>query len=146
MKIKQRILAALVGALAFTMAQAQQVPLPETAADVPGPVRGQIMTEEYASAVGRFAYMWAWPMMNLHNRRDAFDKVPEPVLPSGIVPAGPVNHMAMLTDYIDPAERIVATPNQDVVYGIAIVSLDREHDGTVPCMCNEPLTKRGLTL
>jgi hypothetical protein len=32
----------------------------------------------------------------------------------------------MLTDYIDPAERIVATPDQNVVYGISILSLDRE--------------------
>jgi len=32
----------------------------------------------------------------------------------------------MLTDYIAPEERIVACPNQDVVYGFGPVSLDRE--------------------
>lgn len=37
---------------------------------------------------------------------------------------GPVNTLTMLTDYIDPAERAVACPNQDVVYGNAIIALD----------------------
>jgi hypothetical protein len=41
------IAAALVGALAFTTAQAQQVPLPTTAAEVPGPASGTAMTKEY---------------------------------------------------------------------------------------------------
>jgi len=116
---------ALVCAVTVTTAQAQQVSQPKTAAEVPVPVPGQIMTEEYARVIGQFAYMWAWPMMNMHNRRDAFDKVTEPVM-LGVAPAAPVNYMGMLTDYIDPAERIVATPNQDVVYGISILSLDRE--------------------
>ena len=123
---QQSLLAtALVSALAFSPAQAQQAPQPKTAAQVRAPVRGQIMTEEYARITGQFAYMWAWPMMNMHNRRNAFDKVPEPIM-LGVVPAAPVNHMAMLTGYIDPAQRIVATPNQDVVYGVSILSLDRE--------------------
>ena len=117
MKTPQLLAAALVCALALTTAQAQHIAQPKTAAEVPGPVPGQIMTEEYARVVGQFAYMWAWPMMNMHNRRDAFDKVTEPVM-LGVAPAAPVNYMGMLTDYIDPAERIVATPNQDVVYGI----------------------------
>lgn len=32
----------------------------------------------------------------------------------------------MLRDYIDPAERIVACPNQDVVYGLGIIDFTRE--------------------
>ena len=36
----------------------------------------------------------------------------------GIVPVGPPNHLSMLSDYIDAAERLVACPNQDVVYGL----------------------------
>jgi hypothetical protein len=75
------IFATLFCALTFVMnTQAQQVPQPKTAAEVPRPVPGQTMTEEYARVVGQFAYMWAWPMMNMHNRRDAFDKVTEPVI------------------------------------------------------------------
>ena len=30
----------------------------------------------------------------------------------------------MFTDYVDPAERAVACPNQDVVYGLASIALD----------------------
>lgn len=92
----------------------------------PGPVPGTIMPDAYARIVAQFAYVWAWPMVNMHNRRTAFDQIPEPGLIGGIVPAGPVNQIGMVTDYIDPAERVVATPNQDVVYGFGILSLDRE--------------------
>jgi hypothetical protein len=31
----------------------------------------------------------------------------------------------MLRDYIEPQERLVACPNQDVVYGFGILSLDK---------------------
>ena len=36
----------------------------------------------------------------------------------------PLNRNAMFTDYVDPAERAVACPNQDVVYGLASIALD----------------------
>ena len=67
-----------------------------------------------------------WPMVNMHNRHTIFQKVPEPGLAGGIVPVAPLNQLSMLTDYINPMERIVACPNQDVVYGFGIISLDRE--------------------
>lgn len=95
-------------------------------AAVPGPEPGTRITPEYARLVGEFAYLWAWPMVNLHNRYVAFKDVPEPGLMGGIVPISPLNELAMLTDYIDPAERLVACPNQDVVYGFGILSLDKE--------------------
>ena len=31
----------------------------------------------------------------------------------------------MLTDYIEPQERLVACPNQDVVYGFGLLALDQ---------------------
>jgi hypothetical protein len=31
----------------------------------------------------------------------------------------------MFTDYIDPGERLAVCPNQDVVYGIGFMALDR---------------------
>jgi hypothetical protein len=37
-------------------AHAQQVPIPTTAADVPGPAPGTAMTKPYVEAVGRMAY------------------------------------------------------------------------------------------
>ncbi len=86
-------------------------------AAVPGPVPGTRITEAYARLLARDAYFWAWPMANIYNKRLAFGKAPEPGLLGGVLPFAPVNRMAMLTDYIDPAERAVACPNQDVVYG-----------------------------
>jgi len=84
---------------------------------VPGPIPGSRMTPEFVELIGRLAYLWAWPMVNVHNRLVAFDKLPEPGLVGGIVPAAPPNHLCMLTDYVVPEERVVACPNRDVVYG-----------------------------
>jgi len=96
----------------------------EDAQVIPGPVPGTRITEGYARLVARDVYFWAWPMMNIYNRRLAFADVPGPGLMGGIVPIAPHNRLAMLSDYIDPAERIVACPNQDVVYGAASLALD----------------------
>ena len=96
------------------------------ASHVPGPVAGTRMTPEFVQSLGRFAYAWAWPMVNVHNRLVAFDKLPEPGLVGGIVPAAPPNHVTMLTDYVVPQERVVACPNQDVVYGFCVLDLGRE--------------------
>lgn len=93
---------------------------------VSGPIAGTRLTEEYIRMLGRLAYFMTWPMVNMHNRHTIFQKVPEPGLAGGIVPVAPLNQLSMLTDYIDPMERIVACPNQDVVYGFGIISLDRE--------------------
>jgi hypothetical protein len=50
--------------LAAGSAQAQQVPIPTTAAQVPGPAPGTAMTKEYVQMVGRMAYMWGWPLVD----------------------------------------------------------------------------------
>jgi hypothetical protein len=63
-------------------------------------------------------------MMNIYNKRLTFAATPSPGLMGGIVPIAPSNRLAMLSDYIDPAERIVACPNQDVVYGGGALALD----------------------
>lgn len=93
-------------------------------ATVPGPVAGTRITEAYARMVAREAYFWAWPMVNIYNRRLAFTDVPEPALMGGIVPVAPLNRVGMLTDYVDPMQRLVACPNQDVVYGAGSLALD----------------------
>src|SRR5215471_3361775 len=59
---------------------------PAAAVSVPGPVPGTRLTEAYVSQVGRDAYFWGWPMVNIHNRKLAFAKIPEPGLLGGIVP------------------------------------------------------------
>jgi hypothetical protein len=96
----------------------------ETAPTVAGPVVGTRVTEAYARHVARDAYFWAWPMMNIYNRRLAFKQSPTVRLMNGVLPFAPLNLMAMLSDYIDPAERWVACPNQDVVYGAGVAALD----------------------
>jgi len=81
-------------------------------------------TEAYARMVARDTFFWAWPLANIFNKRQAFKDVPEPGLLGGIVPMAPVNRLAMLCDYVEPQERLVACPNQDVVYGAGAVGLD----------------------
>src|SRR4051794_27834995 len=80
--------------------------VPNTAADVPGPPSGTAMTKAYVQAVGRMAYVWGWPLVNSANRAKAFAKAPEPGLQGGVLPVA-YNRIAMLTGYIDPAERFV---------------------------------------
>ncbi|WP_327147490.1 DUF1214 domain-containing protein [Nocardia sp. NBC_01329] len=84
------------------------------------------MTREYARAVARTAYLWGWPLVNMRNRRAFMEQLPEPGLLSGIVPAGPPGTIGMLRDYIRPEERVVACPNQDVVYGFGVLDAQLE--------------------
>ena len=65
-------------------------------------------------------------MVNIHNRKLTFEKLQGPGLMAGIVPVAPSNQLAMLRNYIEPASAVVACPNQDVVYGFGLFSLDQE--------------------
>ena len=67
-RIQSLIGTALVCALAFTTAQAQQVPIPATPAQVPGPASGP-MTQAYVQMVGRMAYVWGWPLVYVYNHQ-----------------------------------------------------------------------------
>ena len=134
MKVKHKLtilVAALACALAVTSAFAQQVPLPKTAAEVPGPAAGTAMTKEYVETVGRMAYVWGYTLVNSHNRRAGIRYVVAqhgnvPGLNGGVVMMAPIGNIAMLTDYVDPAETFIACPNQDVVYGNGFFDLDKE--------------------
>ena len=116
----------LMFGLQTQVAIGQQVPLPKTPEAVPGPVSGTAMTKEYVRLVGRLAYFWAWPMVNMHNRRVSITKAPEPGLVGGFMPVAPLGQISMLSDYINPQQKAVACPNQDVVYGIGFFALDAE--------------------
>ena len=89
----------------------------------PGPDASVKITEEYAGLVARDVYFWAWPLVNVYNRRLAVRDVKDFVR-AGPVPSAPLNRVGMLTDYIEPGERLVACPNQDVVYGAGPIALD----------------------
>jgi len=75
--------------------------------------------------VGRMAYVWGWPLVYVYNQRAALTKVPEPVILNS-VPLAPMNQVAMLTNYVSPGETSIADPNQDVVYGLGYLSLEKE--------------------
>ena len=89
--------------------QAQQVPIPQTAAEVPGPAPGP-MTKAYVQMVGRMAYVWGWPLVYVYNQRTELTKAPETGLLAGVMPIGPMNQVGMLTGYIDPGETFIADP------------------------------------
>src|SRR5689334_9392857 len=56
-------------------------PSPEWARALPPrPDTSVKMTEAYAVMVARDAYFWAWPMINIYNKRLNFKDVPEPML------------------------------------------------------------------
>ena len=81
--------------------QAQQFPIPQTAAEVPGPT---LRTDDkaYVQMVGRMAYVWGWPLVYVYNQRTELTKAPETVLLAGVMPVGPMNKVVMLTNYISP--------------------------------------------
>jgi hypothetical protein len=95
--------------------------------NVSTPVRaGGLLTEAYVREVARLAFFWAWPMVNLHNRLATFEELPAPGLIGGVVPVSPPNEVAMLRDYITPDQKMVACPNQDVVYGFGPLAPGRQ--------------------
>lgn len=126
------VAATLVTGLALaSTASAQQVPLPTSAAQVPGPAAGTAMTDAYVKTVGRMAYVWGYTLVNSHNRRAGIGYLVGQHgnvagLNGGVVPMAPVGQVAMLTDYVKPEQTFVACPNQDVVYGSGFYALDKE--------------------
>ena len=99
-------------------AQAELVP------ELTGTAPNTTFSKEYVQMVGRFAYFWAWPMVNSFNRRTVTASVPEPGLRGGILPNAPLGYVCMLTDYISADQRFVTCSNQDVAYGFGFAALD----------------------
>lgn len=116
---------ALASVSLATLAQARIVsPSPEWAQVLPAaPVAGTRITPEYAELVGRDAYFWAWPLINLYIRRLVHENVTETMI-SGAVPEAPLNRLGMLSDYLAAEQRLNPCPNQDVVYGVGALALD----------------------
>jgi hypothetical protein len=122
-RVRARTVALILSLLAVNT-RAQQVPLPTSPADAPKPPGGTAMTRAYVESVARFAYVWGWPLVNTHNRRAVFAKVPEPGRNGGVLPVAPIGRIAMLSDYIAPDQNFVTCTNQDVVYGAGFFALD----------------------
>jgi hypothetical protein len=120
--------------LVFALTSCQQQPVahppeqkaatPPPAAQIAGTPPGTVMTPEYVATVGRFAYVWGWPLVNNLNRATAVEKLPEPGRIGGVLPMSPPGQVSMLTDYINENQRFVTCPNQDTVYGAGFQRLD----------------------
>lgn len=127
MKIRPLFASLLSVAALAASAPVQAAPItasPSWSRALPGKPDATVkITEEYAKLVGRDSYFWAWPLVNIYNRRLAMAPVKESVR-TGPLLAAPLNQITMLTDYLDPTERAVACPNQDVVYGLGLLALD----------------------
>jgi hypothetical protein len=91
-----------------------------------GPAPGSRLSPEYVREIGRFAYLWGWPLVNVFNRYTSFKRLWRPLLIGGIAPVAPINHLAMLHDYIGSKQRYITCPSQDLVYGFGIFDLGRE--------------------
>jgi hypothetical protein len=125
--VKRALMTAALLLLMATTGVAQAPSIPSLSAGKPlGPVAGTLLTDDYMRNLATLAYVWGWPLVNMHNRHVVFSKVTENGLGDGVLPVAPLNRLTMLTDYIKPEERAVATPNQDTVYGFGLFALDQE--------------------
>ncbi|MFQ8433886.1 DUF1254 domain-containing protein [Amaricoccus sp. W119] len=125
MLAKFTIAASALAVLAGSPAHAQARPS-TSFADLALPSAEATPQEAYVRSVARQAYVWGWPMVNMLNRRARITQAPHPGLLGGVLPAAPRGQIGMLHDYIEPSERFIACPNQDVVYGLGFFDLDTE--------------------
>lgn len=109
-----------------SIAQAQPATNSQAATEMTLPSADVTPQEAYVRAVARSAYLWGWPMINMINRRARITQAPHPGLLGGVLPAAPRGQIGMLHDYIEPSQRFIACPNQDVVYGLGFFDLDAE--------------------
>ena len=92
-----------------------------------GPAQGSRLSPDFVREIGRFAYFWAWPLVNVFNRYTSFQRIKtQTVLIGGVAPVAPINRLAMLHDYISAKQRYITCPAQDLVYGFGILDLGRE--------------------
>ncbi|WP_445170361.1 DUF1254 domain-containing protein [Mycolicibacterium sp. Dal123E01] len=99
---------------------------PPAAVKVTQPVTGIEMTPGYARSIAQMAYLWGWPLVNMHNRRVSVTQALEPGHLNGVLPVAPQGRLSMLSDYIKPDQTFIACPNQDVAYGLAYLALDEQ--------------------
>jgi hypothetical protein len=61
--------------------------------------------------IGRFAYLWAWPLVNIFNRYWTQDWVKtQTFLVGGVAPIAPINRLGMLVDYNEPGQATSPAP------------------------------------
>ncbi|MEM7312869.1 MAG: DUF1214 domain-containing protein [Planctomycetota bacterium] len=98
--------------------------------------------EAWAYTTGKSIYVWAYPMVNMHNRRRAYlwannlanirnnrprvlSRIISPEQHRGKVePASPLHRVRMQSDYVQAEQRFIVCPNQDVAYGLGFSDLE----------------------
>ena len=92
--------------------------------EAPGRQVARPMGMDEVVSRGLEAYMWGWPLVNAAKRakRAALLARRHPVVEGGMPVA--FGRLAMLTDYMDPDERVIACPNCDTVYGAGVFDLN----------------------
>ncbi|HET9934881.1 MAG TPA: DUF1254 domain-containing protein [Methyloceanibacter sp.] len=92
-----------------------------------GPIPGSKLTADFVREIGRFAYLWGWPLVNVYNRywTQSWVKT-QTFLVGGVAPIGPINRLAMLTGYNEPGQRYITCPSQDLIYGFGVLDLSAD--------------------
>jgi hypothetical protein len=117
--------------LTSTQPQVQpiQVPIPETAAEVPGPVSGTAMTKEYVQMLTRTAYFW--PVVATSGRCAAFAKAPERLYLGGVLRghsrkrAAAASQGFLVDDALQRSPPVQPQPTQD------LLARDKEQDSAI---------------
>ncbi|MBK0370057.1 DUF1254 domain-containing protein [Flavobacterium agrisoli] len=122
--IAASILAASYGSYAQKGGQVLQ---PTKSSEVQAPIPGAPLSKEYVQAVGKMAYIWGWPLVNMHNREAQIGGMaPYRGYMGGVLPVAPSNQNTMLHDYLAPEQRFITSPNQDVVYGLGFLNFKKD--------------------
>ncbi len=92
-----------------------------------GPAPGSILAPNFVREVGRAAYLWAWPLVNVYCRywTQGWVKT-QTFLVGGVAPVAPINRIGMLTGSKDPGQRYITCPSQDLIYGFGVLDLGRD--------------------
>jgi hypothetical protein len=130
------VIAPLAAVLATLAANVQASEVPYTArafnpahADLArsGGVPAQLANETYVEALARIVYYWGYPAVDQQGRHSMWEIMKAgPGMMFGIVPGAPFNTTACTADYLDPAQKIVVTPNNDTFYGPGFADLGKE--------------------
>ncbi len=80
----------------------------------------------YVAALAKVVYYWGYPFVDVSGRTSQWQLMKEPGALAGLVPAGPMNKMGYLSNYMDRHQRWVVTPNNDTIYTSGLTDLSQE--------------------
>jgi hypothetical protein len=90
-------------------------------------VPAQVANDRYIEALARVLYYWGYPAVDAIARTRMWDTMKEgPGTMVGLLPGGPRSTIGCLADYLSPAQRWVASPNNDTFDGAGFADLGRE--------------------